>query len=134
MVYRFQPTHLVRRCKRSAVSHADSLEIRVPVRRCTTARMAFLDLLKCLPGFARSRLDSQPILFESENAVVLGADEKHLSFRWVLSVQVAEPSVRKLRMETAAVCHDWIGHAWIAILAPIHRLLIRSAFRRLTNA
>jgi hypothetical protein len=133
MVYRFRPTHLVAPCKKRVLSHRDSFEICISTRRCGTAADALRDLLAAAAPWSRNHLQGKRILFESGNAVVLGSDEKHLTQRCVLSVRPGAGSARTLRFETAVLCHDWIGEAWLAVLGPLLRRSIRAALRRLAH-
>lgn len=64
--------------------------------------------------------------------VVLGEDDKHLDFR--LSVLCSgEPSPgtkRHLTLSTVVHCHNRLGRLYILVIAPFHRLVVKSTLRR----
>ncbi|MDM0032306.1 DUF2867 domain-containing protein [Variovorax sp. J22P271] len=57
--------------------------------------------------------------------IVLGEDDKHLDFR--LSIQ---RSAGQLRAVTVVHCHNRLGRSYIRMIAPFHRLVVRSALDR----
>lgn len=61
--------------------------------------------------------------------VVLGEDDTHLDFR--LSVQ---RSAGQLTAVTVVHCHNLLGRAYIRVIAPFHRIVVRSALNRAAKA
>ena len=65
----------------------------------------------------------------SRSEVVLGEDDKHLDFR--LSVLCSGGSSsgarRQLIMSTVVHCHNRLGRLYIFLIAPFHRLVVRSS-------
>ncbi|NRR32898.1 DUF2867 domain-containing protein [Oxalobacteraceae bacterium] len=77
----------------------------------------------------------------SAREIILGEDDSHLDFRASLLVQPAggaadganvganlgEPL---LVLTTVVNCHNWLGRAYITIIAPFHRMVVRANLRR----
>ena len=68
----------------------------------------------------------------TEHEIVLGEDDKHLNFRLsvLCSAQQALTGERRLVVSTAVHCHNRLGRIYIFLIAPFHRLVIRSSLRR----
>lgn len=65
--------------------------------------------------------------------IILGEDDKHLDFR--LSVLCrpicdATGNASELVLSTVVTCHNTLGRAYIVLIAPFHRLIIRASMRR----
>jgi hypothetical protein len=64
--------------------------------------------------------------------VVLGEDDKHLDFR--VSVLCSHPpspgGERRLTVSTVVHCHNRLGRLYILLIAPFHRLVVRSSLDR----
>jgi hypothetical protein len=60
---------------------------------------------------------------------VLGEDDKHLDFRIsVLCSAEAEPEGgRQLVFSTVVQCHNRLGRAYIFVIAPFHRLVVKAS-------
>lgn len=68
----------------------------------------------------------------SETEIVLGEDDKHLDFR--LSVLCApgpapQPG-HQLVVSTVVHCHNRLGRAYIFLIAPFHRLVVKASLVR----
>ena len=61
--------------------------------------------------------------------VVLGEDDTHLDFR--LSVH---RSADQLTAVTVVHCHNLLGRTYIRVIAPFHRMVVRSALNRAAKA
>ena len=61
--------------------------------------------------------------------VVLGEDDTHLDFR--LSVH---RSADQLTAVTVVHCHNLLGRSYIRLIAPFHRMVVRSALNRAARA
>lgn len=73
------------------------------------------------------------IYAKTAHEVVLGEDDSHLDFR--LSVlhepaTTAAGSTPRLIVSTVVHCHNRLGRAYIALIAPFHRTVVQSALRR----
>lgn len=80
----------------------------------------------------QSRVGIFRIYSTGETEVVLGEDDKHLDFRVsVLCASAPAPgSGRDLVVSTVVHCHNRLGRAYIFLIAPFHRLVVRSILRR----
>jgi hypothetical protein len=67
-----------------------------------------------------------------ESEIVLGEDDRHLDFR--LSVLLSPDSSStlggQLTVSTAVHCHNLLGRAYIWVIAPFHRLVVKASLRR----
>ena len=68
----------------------------------------------------------------TEHEIVLGEDDKHLDFRLsvLCSAQPAPTGERRLVLSTVVHCHNRLGRIYIFLIAPFHRLVVRSSLRR----
>jgi hypothetical protein len=68
----------------------------------------------------------------SDTELVLGEDDKHLDFRLsVLCDPPASPTLGgRLTLSTVVHCHNLLGRAYIAVIAPFHRLVVKASLRR----
>ena len=61
--------------------------------------------------------------------MILGEDDKHLDFR--LSVLLRPDGADTEIVATTAVhCHNLLGRSYLALIAPFHRLVVRSILQR----
>ena len=72
------------------------------------------------------------IYSSSATEIVLGEDDTHLDFRAsVLCIPAATPgAARQLVLSTVVQCHNALGRAYIAVIAPFHRQVVQSSLRR----
>lgn len=77
-----------------------------------TARIGIFRVYETLPG-----------------EVVLGEDDRHLDFR--LSMQ---RSADQLVAVTVVHCHNLLGRSYIRVIAPFHRMVVRSMLNRAAKA
>jgi hypothetical protein len=79
-----------------------------------------------------ARIGLFSIYSTSETEIVLGADDRHLDFR--VSVLWADDPVAapmpRLIVTTTVKCHNRLGRAYIFIVAPFHRLVVKAYLRR----
>ncbi|MGE7964042.1 DUF2867 domain-containing protein [Pseudomonas sp. NPDC089918] len=68
----------------------------------------------------------------NQTEIVLGEDDKHLDFRIsVLCSGEAEPEgSRQLVVSTVVQCHNRLGRAYIFVIAPFHRLVVKASLLR----
>jgi hypothetical protein len=68
----------------------------------------------------------------NETEIVLGEDDKHLDFRVsvLCSVEPAPQSGRQLTLSTVVHCHNLLGQAYILVIAPFHRMVVKASLRR----
>ncbi|MBW8758276.1 MAG: DUF2867 domain-containing protein [Burkholderiales bacterium] len=71
-----------------------------------------------------------------ESELILGEDDRHLDFR--LSVlRSPDPSPTaggQLTISTVVHCHNLLGRAYIRLIAPFHRLVVKASLRRAAQA
>jgi hypothetical protein len=68
----------------------------------------------------------------SESEIVLGEDDRHLDFRLsVLRTPDSSPTLGgHLTVSTVVHCHNLLGRAYIWVIAPFHRLVVKASLRR----
>jgi hypothetical protein len=68
----------------------------------------------------------------SENEIVLGEDDKHLDFRLsVLRTPDSSPTLGgQLTVSTVVHCHNLLGRAYLSVIAPFHRQVVKASLRR----
>ncbi len=68
----------------------------------------------------------------NETEIVLGEDDKHLDFRVsvLCSTGPAPEGSRQLIVSTVVHCHNRLGRAYILVIAPFHRLVVKASLRR----
>jgi hypothetical protein len=69
---------------------------------------------------------------KSETEIVLGEDDRHLDFRLsVLCTPDLSPTLGgHLIVSTVVHCHNLLGRAYISVIAPFHRQVVRASLRR----
>lgn len=68
----------------------------------------------------------------NETEIVVGEDDKHLDFRvsvLCLSDATAERN-RYLVVSTVVCCHNRMGRAYLFVIAPFHRMVVKSSLLR----
>lgn len=70
------------------------------------------------------------VLSRTEEAVVSGADDRHLDFRVVLTVRPAADGARELVLVTVVQRHNAVGRAYFALVAPFHRRIVPALLAR----
>jgi hypothetical protein len=89
--------------------------------------------LATLAGDAKNgRVGIFKIYSTNETEIVLGEDDKHLDFRVSVycSVAPAPESGRQLTLSTVVHCHNLLGRAYILVIAPFHRMVVKASLRR----
>lgn len=79
-----------------------------------------------------NRVGLFPVLSETPQRLVAGFDDDHLDFRSVIDVMTAADSQR-ITATTVVLTHNRLGRAYLTIIAPFHRLIVRSALRRVVD-
>lgn len=69
---------------------------------------------------------------KSETEIVLGEDDKHLDFRLsFLHTPALSPTLGgQLTVSTVVHCHNLLGRAYIFVIAPSHRQVVKASLRR----
>lgn len=68
----------------------------------------------------------------SETEIIVGEDDMHLDFRVsvLCSDGQAPGSSRQLTLSTVVHCHNLLGRAYLFIIAPFHRMVVKASLRR----
>jgi hypothetical protein len=69
---------------------------------------------------------------KSDTEIVLGEDDKHLDFRLsVLRTPDLSPLLGgQLIVSTVVHCHNLLGRAYLSVIAPFHRQVVKASLRR----
>lgn len=78
-----------------------------------------------------SRIGLFKIYSKERTEIILGEDDKHLDFRLSLQCSDTSSPLRKqhLTLSTVVHCPNRLGRAYIFLIAPFHRLIVRSSLR-----
>lgn len=90
-------------------------------------------LLRAQDPAAGERVDIFRIYNRSAHEIILGEDDSHLDFRLSLLQQTRdtrEGRSRYLVLSTVVHCHNALGRFYILVIAPFHRLVVRSSLQR----
>jgi len=69
--------------------------------------------------------------------IILGEDDRHLDFRLSVmrrSEPAADGASPHLVMSTVVHCHNRLGRAYILLIAPFHRMVVKSSLRMAARA
>ena len=85
-----------------------------------------------LQGAKPDRIGIFKVYGKSETELVLGEDDKHLDFRLsVLRTPDLSPTLGgQLTVSTVVHCHNFLGRAYLLVIAPFHRLVVKASLRR----
>ena len=89
--------------------------------------------LATLPSEGKAdRIGIFKVYSKSETEIVLGEDDKHLDFRLsVLLTPDLSPTLGgQLIVSTVVHCHNLLGRAYISVIAPFHRQVVKASLRR----
>ncbi|WP_282342881.1 DUF2867 domain-containing protein [Pseudomonas sp. PS02288] len=106
----------------------------IAIRDATVGRFG-LKTAKQLSSLAaeskRGHIGIFKIYGASPTEIVLGGEDKHLDFRLSVfcSNQLSPSGKRQLTFSTAVNCHNRFGRLYIFVIAPFHRLVVRSSLR-----
>ncbi len=83
-------------------------------------------------NFAIGARGGFPVVSETPDEIVLGFNDSHLDFR-IVATLLRGPET-ELRVATLVDRHGLAGRAYIALIAPFHRMIVRHMMRRQTEA
>lgn len=78
---------------------------------------------------SNERVDFFPVQSESDDEIVLGADDKHLDFRLSL-LRRYPPTGAQLIATTIVRCHNAIGYTYLSVIRPFHHLVVRATLAK----
>ena len=70
-----------------------------------------------------------PVLSDTPNRLVAGFDDSHLDFRVVVDV-ISSGDGQRVTATTLVLTHNRLGRAYLAIILPFHRLVVRAMLRQ----
>jgi hypothetical protein len=73
-----------------------------------------------------------PIVSQSPDRLVAGFDDHHLDFRVVVDVAACGHGLR-VTATTLVRTHNLLGRAYLAIILPFHRLVVRAMLRQVAE-
>lgn len=71
-----------------------------------------------------------PIIYKSENKLVMGFDDKHLDFKIVVEVE-SNNSTNFIYSSTYVQTHNLLGKAYLFAVKPFHKIIVASSLRLL---
>ncbi len=81
--------------------------------------------------FKRDMVGIFPVVSETTDQLVAGFDDKHLDFRIVVDLWDVDGN-QNIRLSTIIMRHNLLGKAYLQMVLPFHRWIIKSALRKLT--
>jgi hypothetical protein len=82
---------------------------------------------------SRGMIGLFPVLEETSERLVAGFNDSHLDFRVIVDVTPAGQG-QHVTATTLVRTHNRLGRAYLAIILPFHRLIVRSFLRRVSRA
>lgn len=70
-----------------------------------------------------------PVLSETPQRLVAGFNDHHLDFRIVIEVAAVEAG-QQVTATTLVLTHNLLGRAYLKLIMPFHRLIVRTLLRR----
>jgi hypothetical protein len=105
------------------------------VRDAVVARFGLktsAELTVATPGETVRRVGIFRVYSTTTDEIVLGEDDRHLDFRLSLRLGSVDAATRTrvLTLSTVVHCHNALGRTYIGVIAPFHRLIVKSCLRR----
>ena len=101
----------------------------IALRDTLVARFGLKTSSELRDDVATDRIDFFRVYDRRRHEIILGEDDHHLDFR--LSVLVEESALCRRLVATTVVTFNHLGgRAYIAGIAPFHRLIVKSSLRR----
>ena len=129
---------------------ADAFSVTVP-RTDLDARLLSADFFSTPPAWAGALMDARnavmgrlgykaprirkgfPVLRESTTEVVSGLDDRHLDFRALMKIEPVGTGDSRITLTTAVATHNRIGRAYLALIMPFHKLIVRSMVQQMAQ-
>ncbi|MET0706775.1 MAG: DUF2867 domain-containing protein [Tardiphaga sp.] len=70
-----------------------------------------------------------PVVSETPERIVAGFDDHHLDFRSLIEV-AAVPGGTRITATTVVLTHNLLGRVYLTVIAPFHRIIVRSMLRQ----
>ena len=81
---------------------------------------------KNAPSGKMRRIGFFPIVSQTADRIVMGFDDWHLDFRVVVDVLALGGDRRQVTATTLVRTHNWVGRAYLALIMPFHRIIVRT--------
>jgi hypothetical protein len=81
----------------------------------------------------RRRIGFFPVVSEAQDRVVLGFDDWHLDFRFVVDVLALAADRQQVTATTLVRTHNRAGRVYLAAIMPFHRVIVRTLLARAAN-
>jgi hypothetical protein len=75
-----------------------------------------------------------PLLSRSARELVVGEDDRHLDFLVAILLRTGAAGVRELVVVTVVHCHNRLGRAYLAVIAPFHRVIAQASLEQAARA
>ncbi len=78
-------------------------------------------------------IDFFPVLAVEDNEVIVGTNDSHLDFRVAVLVRrrhETQTNQKEVVLASVVHCHNRTGKLYITLIAPFHRLVVRSMLKR----
>jgi Protein of unknown function (DUF2867) len=72
------------------------------------------------------RIGFFPIVSQTADRIVMGFDDWHLDFRVVVDVLALGGERRQVTATTLVRTHNWVGRAYLVLIMPFHRIIVRT--------
>jgi hypothetical protein len=72
------------------------------------------------------RIGFFPIVSQTADRIVMGFDDWHLDFRVVVDVLALGGDRQQVIATTLVRTHNWVGRAYLALIMPFHRIIVRT--------
>jgi hypothetical protein len=83
-------------------------------------------------GSTTNRVGFFPVLGETPQRIVAGLNDRHLDFRLVVEVAGSDAG-QSVTATTVVLTHNRLGRAYLAIIMPFHRLIVRSMLQQVAG-
>jgi len=78
----------------------------------------------------QDRISFLPVLSADDEELILGRDDRHMSFRISLMIQKSIEGPNLVSLTTAVRCNTRLGNVYLAAIKPFHRLVVPSNLHR----
>jgi hypothetical protein len=85
---------------------------------------------KHLAAAGQQRIGIFKIYQTDAQEIILGENDRHLDFRLSLLRRHDGGHAPQLVLSTVVHCHNLLGRSYIRLIAPFHRMVVRSSLRR----
>jgi hypothetical protein len=77
-----------------------------------------------------AHIDFFHVFSRSAHEVIVGEDDRHLDFRASVMLRQTPHGGAELVATTVVHCHNLLGHSYLALIAPLHRFIVKANLQR----